>query len=121
MTRRTRRMLVERGTPCGVQEQPVGYRCTREAGHTGLHICRDGEGKRIVSWSSRAEWRGPVLHGVVGPKATHTLCGVRAGTVGNPITYENRLVRCKACLAVISGDRKVAPIRKVRRAPHARK
>lgn len=113
----TRRRLVKpSATPCGVQEQPVGYSCNRRKGHRGAHACTDGEGVVIVSWSDREEWRGVVLHAADGPKAARTLCGERAGTPAHPITYSIRLVRCKACLAVLAKSEAVVPVKKSRRA-----
>lgn len=116
----TRRPVTPVTSPCGVQEQPVGYTCNLQKGHRGNHKCRDGEGKIIVSWNEREEWHGPVLHAADGPKAIRTLCGERAGTPAHPITYSPRLVRCKACLAVLTRSEIVVPVKKARRGRRAR-
>ena len=118
-TRRTRRPVVPVANPCGVQEQPVGYTCNLKKGHRGDHACKDGEGVVIVKWSDKEEWWGPVLHGADGPRATRTLCGQRAGTPAYPITYSPRLVRCKACLAILTPSEKVVPVKRARRASDA--
>jgi hypothetical protein len=112
--RRTRRLVKPSTDPCGVQEQPVGYTCNRKKGHRGDHACTDGEGVVIVKWNEREEWHGPVLHAADGPRAVRTLCGERAGTPAHPITYSPRLVRCKACLAVLTKSEAVAPIKRRR-------
>lgn len=99
---------------CGVMEQPLGYRCNLKAGHRVSHTCKDGKGRVMAKWSRTAEYHGPVLHGVEGPKSPRTLCGERAGTREHPITYEARDIRCAACLATLTPSEKVIPARRGR-------
>lgn len=100
---------------CGVQEQPTGYTCNRPKGHRGLHACIGPYLRPVVQWDGREEWHGPVLHGADGARATHTYCGERAGTPEHPVTYTPRLVRCRACLAVLTPSEGVVPARRSRR------
>jgi hypothetical protein len=100
---------------CGVQEQPTGYRCNRRKGHRGDHGLRFHR-RTVLSWSAREEWHGPVMHGVSGPRSALTLCGKEAGTPLTPFTYTPRLVRCQACLAILTPSEKVVPARRRRRA-----
>ena len=111
-----RPLVVPSKDPCGVMEQPIGYTCNRKKGHRGDHTCTDGIGKVIVKWSDKEEWHGPVLHSADGPRATRTLCGERAGTPAHPITYSPRLVRCKACLAVLTRSEVAIPVKRARKA-----
>lgn len=113
-TARRRRLVKPSANPCGVQEQPVGYTCNLRKGHRGDHACKDGIGKVIVKWNEAEEWHGPVLHASEGSRSTRTLCGERAGTPAFPVTYSHRLVRCKACLAILTPSDVVVPVRKAR-------
>jgi hypothetical protein len=45
---RRRRLVKPSTSPCGVQEQPVGYSCNKRKGHKGAHACVDGERDREV-------------------------------------------------------------------------
>ena len=114
--RPSRRLVKPSPTPCGVQEQPVGYSCNLRKGHRGDHACKDGDGRIIVKWNEATEWRGPVLHSADGSRAVLTLCGEKAGTPAFPVTYSPRLVRCKACLAVLTRSEVAIPVKRARRA-----